>query len=254
MTLPSPDRVPSAWEYYLCRLDGEPASIAFDDWYGHVVDEEDLPPYLLWVTVKMQEPGPHGMGTEGERMRFEGIQLRIDEIAIDAGLYPVGRVRSGGVWQLSFYGHEEDLGAFAAAIGSSGSTGSRPDPTWRWYREVLVPDPERRQWIADRRAVGDLVHRGDDPEKPRRIGHWVYFPTERARDAFVERMSGTGFEVTPAPGDGTVLQYGLRLERTEPVELEHIHQVVMDLANAAGGAGGRHAGWDAPLVSGPMAP
>jgi hypothetical protein len=159
-------------------------------------------------------------------------------------------VRSGGAWQLSFYGRQHDLAAFASAIGSSGATGSRSDPTWSWYREVLVPDPERRQWIADRRAVGDLVHRGDDPGKARRVTHWMFFPTERARDGFAGGMTETGFDVTPAPGDGAVFQYGLRVERTDPVELEHIHQVVMDLSRAAGGTGGRHGGWDAP-VAGP---
>jgi len=108
-------------------------------------------------------------------------------------------------------------------------------------------DP-REVVVAERRSVELLGKRGDHPAGPLRVVHRPSFSTEAARDAFVEAATRDGFTREPAPllrESNIVRRFAAQVFRTDPVELDHIHEVAMSLVDAAVKHGGAYDGWTA---------
>lgn len=133
------------WDFYPCRIDGAEASIFLDLRF-----ERETPPTtlttLLRLRVQMLDPDEHGMGTSGEADAFNELEDAMAERASEAGLCYVGRIRSGGLWELAFYGAPEGKDALQAmrALFTNRRTyvDIRPDPDWGYYREFLLPDAD----------------------------------------------------------------------------------------------------------------
>ncbi len=237
-----------AWDFYPCRIDEQAASIVLNLRYEH-----DAPPAtattLYRVRLPMQDPDDHGMGTAAEAAAMNAFEDEIVKRAADANLIYVGRIRNRATWELVFYGAPEQKAAIQSIrdifVDRRTYVDVRPDPSWGFYREFLLPDDERKQWMHDRRLVQVLQEEGDTLTTPRRVDHWAYFPTAAARDRFVAVTVEAGFELERAAQvDTDDLPYGAQIYRADPVELEHIHDVVMDLIEFAAAEGGDYDGWE----------
>jgi hypothetical protein len=127
---------------------------------------------------------------------------------------------------------------------------SAADPTWIYYSELL-PDAERRQWMDDRRLVQILHEQGDVLVTPRRVDHWAYFATAADRDAFVAEVSSHGFALEEATHEDDYAErpFSAWVHRTDPIELDHIHDVVMILVDAARAHAGVYDGWETSIES-----
>jgi hypothetical protein len=175
--------------------------------------------------------------------------------AATLGLVYVGRLRNRGEWDVTFYGppgHEGRLRdeARMRVDERTVSVHVQHDPAWTYYFELLLPDAERRQWIDDRRVVQILKEHGDVLGASRRVDHFAYFDSPASRDAFVQAATAAGFALEDASHDDSAeLPYGAHVFRDDPVELDHIHEVVMILADAAAAHRGRYGGWEAAIVS-----
>ena len=243
-----------AWEFYVCSIDDAPASIFLNlDFEAHApLRDADT---LYVVRIHLREPDDHGMGTVAEAELLRSIEDRITEGAQATGLYYVGRVRSGGVWQLTFYGRTGWIDALTPThstldllAGRRVDVRTMPDPDWGYYREFLLPDAERRQWIADRNVVEALRDRGDTLTLPRHVHHWAFFASATARAAFIADAEREGFAVAglvdTAEGERA---FGAQLDRVDSVGLDHIHDVTMGLVELAEQHGGDYDGWEASL-------
>ncbi len=233
------------YDFYPCLVDGVPASIYVNMRY------EGAPPSThdtrYTVAILMTEPGEHGIGTADEAAALDLVEEALMARAFVLGLTYVGRLRSAGVWEVTFYGPRGHLAPLRAL--ATEKVGERrvaavmnPEPTWTYYRELLLPDAERRQWMDDRRMVQILGEQGDRPSTPRRVDHRVVVPDEAARDAFTAEARAAGFTVEH---DELVV----RAHRVDRVELDHIHDVVMLLVDAATRIGGRYERWEAGIQS-----
>jgi hypothetical protein len=236
------------WDFYPCRIDGTEASIFLDLRFAR----ETPPPALSTLyrlRVQMLDPDEHGMGTPGEAAAFNEIEDAMAARAAEAGLCYVARIRSDSLWELAFYGAPEGKDALQEmrALFPNRRTyvDIRPDLDWGYYREFLLPDAERRQWMQDRKLTDTLAERGDSLANPRRVDHWAHFATADARDAFVRDALKAGFTLQRA---ATVadheLPFGAQLFRTDAVGLDHIHDVVMQLFELAENHGGDYEGWE----------
>lgn len=233
--------MPDAFDFYPCLVDDEPASIyvnlGFEDEQPSGADTE------YEIAIDMRDPGTHGAGTADEA----DVLNAFEETAIDAlkphGLVYAGRLRSRGRWYITFYGPAGQL-AHVDALGSPGprkvKTREHHDPAWRTYKELLLPDAERRIWMDDRRLVEILEGQGDRLVTPRRVDHWVDVQAEKQAD-FVARVKALGFETLAA--EGTSIQ----VHRIDPIELDHIHDVVMQIVDAAEACGGTYDGWETSI-------
>ncbi len=250
-----PPMAEEEWDFYYCRVDDAPASIFMNFQY-----REERPAgleTLYYVGLEMLEPGEHGLGVDDDVKLLWALEDVITTAAAEAGFTYVGRLRTGGDWQLTFYGTGgkeptlEELVVNALSEPERGyRIGSQEDADWEYYEEFLMPDAERWQWIMDRRVVQQLEKAGDVLDTPRPVDHFIGFPDVERRESFLVAARAKGFTaeagVTHESGEKP---FSAQLIRSDPVELEHIHDVVMDVIELAEEHDGDYDGWGAPIAA-----
>jgi hypothetical protein len=143
-------------DFYPCLVDGAHASIYVN------LRFENAPPAnhdtRYTIAILMREPGEHGIGTDAEATALDLVEEALMARAHALGVTYVGRLRTRGVWEITFYGPRGHLAALRTM--ATERAGDRrvaaimnPEPGWTYYRELLLPDAERRQWMDDRRMV-----------------------------------------------------------------------------------------------------
>ena len=85
------------------------------------------------------------------------------------------------------------------------------------------------------------------PDDPAARHHWASFENEHARDAFVAAVEVHGFIADHADVDG---RFEASVHRIDPIQLDHIHDVVMLVLDAAEAQGGTYDGWETGIESG----
>ncbi len=247
---------PDAWDSYHTLVDECPAAITFDFAIGEHAPLHDRTS-LLAVLIHMNEPGIHGMGDglDPEALRHVEQQIvQAYESKLDAIF--VGRVRSQGVWQLYFYSNDsreiqqqadEMLSGFS---GWSQELHVKSDPEWEMYFDLLFPDRERLQWLQDRKVCEALAEQGDPLIVPRRVDHFAYFATSADRQRFIDAIADSDFEVEELGFDpeDEELAYTIQVHRSESVELDAIHDVVMGLILNATEHDGLYDGWETSVM------
>jgi len=245
------------WDFYPCRVEDAPASIFLNFRYERSVPSSSVGT-LYWVRIHMLDPGEHGMGTAAEAEVLYPLEDQLIERLTDLALIYVGRLRNHSCWQLTFYG-QSDLnealkiaGAEMKLGGRQFDVGSKADDEWSYYRDFLLPDTERRQWMQDRRLVEVLEEKGDPLVTARRVDHWAYFSSVAARERFIVGATRDGFALEgtteDSPGERA---FGAQIFRTDSVELQHIHDVVMKLYAIAKQQDGEYDGWETSVEKPP---
>ena len=243
------DGGPDEFDFYPCLVDDGPASI-----YVNLKYERERPPADTRYTlaIRMREPDTHGIGTSDETGALNLVEEAAIAKAGELSITFVGRIRTRGIWEIVLYGPAGHVDALHAVVHER--VGDRrieirsaADPTWTYYRELLLPDAERRQWMDDRRLVQVLREQGDVLVTPRRVDHWASFATAADRDAFVTAVTANGFALAEASHDKSERPFGAWVHRVDPIELDHIHDVVMTLVDAALAHDGVYDGWETSI-------
>ncbi|MEM9380703.1 MAG: DUF695 domain-containing protein [Planctomycetota bacterium] len=238
------------WDFYPCRVDDAPASILV----GFHLESGPRPSgadTLHVVGLEMEDPAEHGMGSQAEAETLWPVEDALVAELAGAGFVHVGRLRNRGTWQISFYGPASATDHFlptaeehAKRANRDSWTHVKADPDWSYYATFLLPDAERRHWIKDRALVATLQDNGDRLVRPRTVDHDLAFPSSEAFELFFEAAELRGFRrgrpVDAGEEDGA---FAATIQRDDPVELEHIHRVVMDLVELAAPYDGSHTGW-----------
>ncbi len=240
------------WDFYTCQVEDRPGSIFLNlDLAG------EHPPLdtMYFAAIELLDPAEHGMGSKAEAELMGPLEDGILEELRAMGLCFVGRLRNNSAWQLTLYGEagrDADLEQVISEALQGGKrrfqVGSGPDPEWSYYHGFLYPNTERWQWMQDRKVVQALTNNGDAGQRSREVDHWAGFEAEPSRAAFVASAEKLGFSVRalPEPKGGLYL---VQVVREDPVLLEHIHPVVMQLVDLAEQNGGTYDGWESPVVS-----
>lgn len=239
------------YDFYPCLVDDAPASI-----YLNLRFERRAPAAAdtrYSVTIDMIDAGPHGVGSADEAAVLNAAEEALIERFTPLGLIYVGRVRNRGTWESTFYGAGDHIDALRELARERVGTRrvdaeSERDPRWSYYHEFLLPDDERRQWMDDRRLVQVLQEAGDVLTVPRRVDHWACFANAPARDAFVEAIAREGFTVATATHlPDAPLPFAAQVFRTDPIVLDHIHDVAMTVMDAAEAEDGSYDGWETSI-------
>lgn len=230
-------------DFYPCLVDGAPASIYVNLRYEAVTAPDADTRYT--VAVPIRDTGSHGIGTAEEGEVLNAWEETLIERVREKGLVYVGRVRNRGVWEVAFYGPAGHVETVRSAVGlddRKSDVRSEFDPSWTYYRELLLPDAERKQWMDDRRLVQILREQGDALVSPRPVDHYVRFDDTIKRDAFVAAVASQGFAAQEAE---PVVAH---VTRDDSIDLDHIHDVVMVLVDAATPLGGRYERWSSAII------
>ena len=157
----------------------------------------------------------------------------------DEAITYVNRVAQGIASQFPQYEH---------------ASSDEQDADWGVYAGLLYPSDLDMQSIQNRRLVDLMTRSGDDVTAPRKIDHWLYFPSEESRDRFIDQVAGEGFDFerleAPHPksddadGDASAeYPFGLHLIRIDRPDLQFIDPLVADLFIRAQDCGGIYDGW-----------
>ena len=94
-----------------------------------------------------------------------------------------------------------------------------------------------------------LEEYGDIPERPRKIEHWVYFPTEENRADFIRSVVSQGYQCeNMVAEEENPLDYKLLVSREDPTTEENIDEVVLYLWETAQEFEGEYDGWETTVV------
>ena len=157
-------------------------------------------PWLLWVWVEMRSPRDDGLSSAEEAPRLFEIEESLKAMINPAcGAQLVGRITGSG--RREFYFYAEEPGELDEALNRALTSfadyrvqsGSKFEPEWEQYLELLYPSATNLQRMMNRRVLELLAEKGDVHETPRKVEHWLQFPEEAARDACRETLLAIEF-------------------------------------------------------------
>jgi hypothetical protein len=252
--MPEPGAVNDHWDSYIALVDDAAASIMVN---MHFVGAGALAgaPVLHHWALPMRWPGEHGLGTQEEAQGFAAVEDQVTDKLMELGFYPVGRLRTAGYWQVSYYAAsemgevmsgvlEEVFGEVAKRVHAEAAS----DPKWEYFFDLLCPDAQQMQWMADRDVVMQLISHGD-PLTPRPVQHVIYFNSESQCREFARYAAEETFDCAIVMPDDENPRWMIQATRLDPVELDHIHEVADALRRTAIDHDGEYDGWGTELVS-----
>jgi hypothetical protein len=242
------------WEFYLCSIDEAPASILVDMSLASTGPIADLP-FLAFIRLRLQMPGPEGMSSTAELDQLTAIEdhLLVMLPRTGAARY-VGRCTAAGRRDFYFYiaraEHWQQRAAAAMARFShfEFEAATREERDWETYFEVLCPEEEDLQRIQNRRVCDVLEENGDELITARDIEHWAYFPDTAARARFMATVQALGFEIHELWDEQEASRCGIRFSRIDLPSFTGIDEVTLPLYQAALEAGGDYDGWETQVI------
>lgn len=246
------------WDFYFARVNDAVSSIFVDLGIRTDVPLEKRP-WLLWVWVEMKAPRDDGLSSNEEAPKLLEIGEALDAAigsACDAQL--VGRITGAGRREFYFYAAEP--GGMDSAIESALGThreyrfqaGSKFDADWEQYLDLLYPSASNLQRMLNRRTLEALEKRGDAHETPRKVDHWLEFPTTAARDVCRDTLIAIEFALEgeyESDDAAAEFRHSLVVSRVDSVDSHTINGITLELARLAGENGGRYDGWECPVTS-----
>ena len=246
--------LPQNWDFFMCRIEGAPASIRTNLALIEVAPLEGLTQRLQFC-IKMKNPRPDGLSSNEEYPILCDIEDAIGEKAEAAGAVLAGVVRSEGFLELWFYTQnaealaktcEEALQTFE---GYQSGYNIAEDPEWEDYFDFLYPDEFSYQTMQNRKVLMQLEKNGDKMEVPREIDHFIYFKEAAQQQAFAKEAKAKGFKVRfnddefveERKAEGK--EYPYMVEATREDSPLAIDDIVWDLLELASPFEGNYDGW-----------
>ena len=246
--------LPQNWDFFMCRIEGAPASIRTNLALIEVAPLEGLTQRLQFY-IKMQNPRPDGLSSNEEYPILCDIEDAIGEKAEATGAVSAGVVKSEGFLELWFYTQnaealaktcEEALQTFE---GYQSGYNVAEDPEWEDYFGFLYPDEFSYQTMQNRKVLMQLEKNGDKMEVPREIDHFFYFKEAAQQQAFAKEAEAKGFKVRfnndefveDRKAEGK--EYPYMVEATREDSPLAINDIVWDLLELASPFEGNYDGW-----------
>ena len=246
--------LPQNWDFFMCRIEGAPASIRTNLALIEVAPLEGLTQRLQFY-IKMQNPRPDGLSSNEEYPILCDIEDAIGDKAEATGAVSAGVVKSEGFLELWFYTQnaktlaktcEEALQAFQ---GYESGYNIAEDPEWEDYFGFLYPDEFSYQTMQNRKVLMQLEKNGDKMEVPREIDHFIYFKEAAQQQAFAKEAEAKGFKVRfnddefveDRKAEGK--EYPYMVEATREDSPLAIDDIVWDLLELASPFEGEYDGW-----------
>ncbi len=243
------------WNSYICNVNDKLASVFLDIALATSAPLQEKP-WLLWVWVYMKEPREDGLSSQGE---FEMLCKLEDALKSELSALKVtlaGRITTQGRREFYFYGPSE--GSFRSTVqsalnqfrGYEFDVGSRLDPRWSQYFQVLFPSDIDFERMKNRDVLDVLQKHGDDHSAVRNVRHWLYFATAQQREYFVSSAKAFGYKVerTSEISDRGN-EFGVELSKEQNVIPTSIDGTTIELLRLAKQFGGEYDGWETQVTT-----
>ncbi|MDX5420918.1 MAG: DUF695 domain-containing protein [Hymenobacteraceae bacterium] len=246
------------WEFYIRNVDSKPGSIAVDLGLAEIAPVTTQP-NLARISIRMITPRPDGLPPLEETLTLQSIEDELDtELRVNHKATYAGRMTSNGRRNIYFYLDNAAPCAQTIAGVMQGYSDYvydlrvEEDKGWRRYFNFLYPEPEQLQSIKNRKVVDDLEKHGDNLNKEREVSHWVFFPSDADRAAFLSEVEQENFKVVYSDYDEGSGEYPFRLHisRKDKVDWAGIDKVVLWLSRQATKYNGEYDGWETAVQLG----
>ena len=246
--------LPQNWDFFMCRIEGAPASIRTNLALIEVAPLEGLSQRLQFY-IKMQNPRPDGLSSNEEYPMLCDIEDALGDKAEAMGAVLAGVVKSEGFLELWFYTQNAEAlaktceDALQTFEGYQSGYNIAEDPEWEDYFDFLYPDEFSYQTMQNRKVLMQLEKNGDKMEVPREIDHFIYFKEADQQQAFAKEAEAKGFKVRF--NDDEFVEDRKAEEKEYPYMVEasredsplDIDDIVWDLLELASPFEGDYDGW-----------
>ena len=246
--------LPQNWDFFMCRIEGAPASIRTNLALIEVAPLEGLSQRLQFY-IKMQNPRPDGLSSNEEYPILCDIEDALGDKAEAIGAVLAGVVKSEGFLELWFYTQNAEAlaktceDALQTFEGYQSGYNIAEDPEWEDYFGFLYPDEFSYQTMQNRKVLMQLEKNGDKMEVPREIDHFIYFKEAAQQQAFAKEAEAKGFKVRfnddefveDRKAEGK--EYPYMVEATREDSPLDIDDIVWDLLELASPFEGNYDGW-----------
>jgi len=246
--------LPQNWDFFMCRIEGAPASIRTNLALIEVAPLEGLTQRLQFY-IKMQNPRPDGLSSNEEYPILCDIEDALGDKAEAIGAILAGVVKSEGFLELWFYTQNAEAlaktceDALQTFEGYQSGYNIAEDPEWEDYFGFLYPDEFSYQTMQNRKVLMQLEKNGDKMEVPREIDHFFYFKEAAQQQAFAKEAEAKGFKVRfnddefveDRKAEGK--EYPYMVEATREDSPLDIDDIVWDLLELASPFEGDYDGW-----------
>ena len=246
--------LPQNWDFFMCRIEGAPASIRTNLALIEVAPLEGLSQRLQFY-IKMQNPRPDGLSSNEEYPMLCDIEDALGDKAEAMGAVLAGVVKSEGFLELWFYTQNAEAlaktceDALQTFEGYQSGYNIAEDPEWEDYFDFLYPDEFSYQTMQNRKVLMQLEKNGDKMEVPREIDHFFYFKEAAQQQAFAKEAEAKGFKVRF--NDDEFVEDRKAEEKEYPYMVEasredsplDIDDIVWDLLELASPFEGDYDGW-----------
>lgn len=246
--------LPQNWDFFMCRIEGAPASIRTNLALIEVAPLEGLSQRLQFY-IKMQNPRPDGLSSNEEYPILCDIEDALGDKAEAIGAVLAGVVKSEGFLELWFYTQNAEAlaktceDALQTFEGYQSGYNIAEDPEWEDYFGFLYPDEFSYQTMQNRKVLMQLEKNGDKMEVPREIDHFFYFKEAAQQQAFAKEAEAKGFKVRF--NDDEFVEDRKAEEKEYPYMVEasredsplDIDDIVWDLLELASPFEGDYDGW-----------
>ena len=246
--------LPQNWDFFMCRIEGAPASIRTNLALIEVAPLEGLSQRLQFY-IKMKNPRPDGLSSNEEYPILCDIEDAIGEKAGATGAVLARVVKSEGFLELWFYTQNAEVlaktceEALQTFEGYQSGYNIAEDPEWEDYFGFLYPDEFSYQTMQNRKVLMQLEKNGDKMEVPREIDHFIYFKEAAQQQAFAKEAKAKGFKVRfnddefveERKAEGK--EYPYMVEATREDSPLDIDDIVWDLLELASPFEGNYDGW-----------
>lgn len=239
------------WEVYPSKIEDDFAMFAVN-----LGPEADAPfDNLRWLNIVRLgfEALPSGMPNSETNAFLYELEDFVSEKTSARGGIQVGRLTVGGRRELFFYTATNDADLILRDLNDEFGdleveVLANLDAEWNVYFGFLYPQPIDFQRIHNQRVVRLLAEHGDQPEVPRQIDHFAYFPDAESREAFARAVTEDGFEIeAQTEEDEGELRFAISFHSYGPVDLAAIDQATIGLFIRADELGGNYDGWGCPV-------
>jgi uncharacterized protein (TIGR01619 family) len=243
------------WTSYFTGIDGKPASILLDLDAGTDAQKE-LRPYLCLLHLQLAVPSEDGLPEDEELEQLSALEDQIEaRLAASHDGQWVGRCTHDGRRTFFFYlARPESVepvlqDCFKDFSGYRWKHSVREEANWAAYFEFLYPSGEEMQVVSNQDVLQALLEEGDTLETPRRVDHWLYFPSAETLERCKKAIAELNYEIEEGLEEGQEEeQWYLQIYREDSVEPATIDAATLELYRLAKEYGGKYDGWETWVV------
>ncbi len=244
------------WASYFSNVNNKLASI-FLDIHLRNVAPDSARPWLLWVWIYFKRPRHDGLSSSEEFATLCAIEDKLNLTLMKDGHTVLGgRITTDGRREFYYYASSAD--AFEAALKGAMNSfpdydfdfGTQHDPQWNQYVNVLFPSDDDLQKILNREVLDVMEKEGDQPETPREVMHWAYFPSEKNRTDFEGAVRANEYRLdSENHHPESENPFGVCFAKIQSCTGEAIDNAVMALLKLAKQHHGDYDGWEAQVIT-----